>query len=133
VNGQKIQDCEYKIIQTEKAYRHLYFADYTRFGNPFFINSLRYGKLNLYYHEYIALANGKDVRGDYHVYVFEKEKGKLVVLDYDSFSIALSDNQDALRKFRQSYPKGKIATFNEKSNRANLILVTELYNKSYKI
>lgn len=129
VDGQKIQDSEYEIIQTEKAYRHLYFPGNSLFGSPFFINRLRYGKINLYYYEHIALANGKDVRGDYHVYVFEKEKGKMIALDYDSFSIALSDNQDALRKFRQLYPKGKIAIFNEKGNLANLILVTELYNK----
>jgi hypothetical protein len=130
VDGQKIQDSEYEIIQTEKAYRHLYFPDDTRFGRPFFINRLRYGKINLYYYQHNALANGKDVRGDYHVYVFEKEKGKLISLDYDSFSNALSDKKDALRKFSQLYPKGKIPTFSEKGNLANLIQVTELYNKN---
>ncbi len=99
------------------------------FSRSFFINRLRFGKINLYYYEHQGLANGSDVRGDYHVYVFEKEMGNLKALDYDNFLNALSDNQVALQKFRDLFSKGKIPTFDEKGNLKKLIQVVDLYNK----
>jgi len=48
-------------------------------------------------------------------YVFGKERGVFEILDYNNFSDALSDNNEAIQKFKELYPDGKFPN-NDKVN-----------------
>ncbi len=127
IDGQKIMEKDFYAYQHKEGY-YMYYKPLNRI--PFFIPRIRQGKINLYYYEHAPLGpNQNDVRGAYHVYVFEKEAGKLEELTFASFSSAIGDNPEALGKFRQLYPNSKIPLFNEKENLRNLTSVVELYNK----
>ncbi len=128
VDGNKIAEDDYRILQTETAYTH-YFRPPG--GGTLFIERLRYGKISLYYYSQQAdyAGSGKDVRGDYHVYVFEKGRDVLQYLRFDDFDKALADNPAAQQRFHELFPNGKIPRHREKGNLKDLIEVVELYNK----
>jgi len=128
VDGQKVNSDDIAVVQSEKSYSENYWLSK---NSSRYVMRLRYGKIGLYTYVVAADAVGgqKDVRGDYHVYVFKKGNGNLEDLTFKSFSNAISDNPEALQKFKSLYPNSKIPTHNEKGNLKDLITVTELYNK----
>lgn len=132
VDGQKVLDSDYEIIQTEKSYSHWFRAPGSTAWSMLFPDRLRYGKISLYYYSNEVDsygAEGRDIRGDYHLFVFEKTLNKLEFLDYKSFDKALSDNPAAQQLFHQYYPHGKVPKHRDKGNLHDLIEVVELYNK----
>jgi hypothetical protein len=129
VDGEQVYTDECEIIQTTESYKRLFKPAQPVYQPAFFISRLRYGRISLYYYEHEAMDHGNDVRGAYHVYVFEKQKDKLEEMDYESFAAAVKDNAAASQKFRELYPNSKIPRFNEKGNLKNLLAVVELYNR----
>ncbi len=128
VDGQKVNDDDIIVVQSNKSYQEKYFKSKYSYQ---YAERLRYGKISLYtYVETADISNGqKDVRGDYHVYVFKKGYGDLQELTFKNFSNSISDNPEALQRFKSLYSNGRIPVHNEKGNLKNLIEVTELYNK----
>ena len=127
VDGKKVNTVDIQAIQTPEEFRKFYQESKTSIRS---VTRLRYGKINLYTYVVSApMAGGqKDVRGDYHEYSFEKGDDILRSLYYDSFINAIKDNPDALLKFKQLFPSGKIKMYNEKGNLKGLIAVVDFYN-----
>jgi len=128
IDGNKISEDKISIMQSKKAYSVL-FIDTNQ--SEWFVDRLRIGKISLYTYVTQAAIGGNgsgDIRGDYHQYAFEKERGKLVLLSFKEFANAISDKPVALQKFKELYPKSKIPFHDEKGNLKNLIEVVEIYN-----
>ena len=66
----------------------------------------------------------------YHEYIFQKDKGKPEALNFISFSNALSDNKEALNKFKELFPAGTISKNNVEETLSHLTEVAELYNRN---
>ena len=66
----------------------------------------------------------------YHEYIFQKDKGKLEALNYTNFANALSDNEEALQRFKTLFPAGLITKKNVEETLTHLTEVAELYNKN---
>lgn len=129
IGNRKIKSDEVAYTQTDGVFKaRAHSAEYSDIE----VTRLRAGKINLYYFEHPAMITGPntyDVRGAYHIYYFEKQKGHCEPLYFDTFSKALSDNSEALRKFSQFFPKSKIPMFDENGNLTKLLSVVDFYNK----
>lgn len=95
----------------------------TKYWKGIWITRLRTGKMNLYY----SPTRSKDLNLDF--YYFEKEKGKYVGIDYETFSAALQDNPSALEEFRKLFPKRKVNNFDIHHNMDKITKVVDLYNR----
>ncbi len=74
----------FKILQTEDYYCVSIGKKNT--ARWFIPKRIRQGKINLYYYWHAALGPKQDdVRGPYHVFVWEKEKGQYWELDFENF------------------------------------------------
>ena len=129
VDGKQVDRKDIEAIQNQYSYKAFFQrSDYEK-GSTIPVNRIKFGKINLYYYTHEPLGlKADDVRGSYHVYVFEKEKGKLQELNFASFSNAINDNPAAIKKFNESFPKAVIPRFGEKKNLESLIAVLEIYN-----
>jgi hypothetical protein len=126
IDGKRVMEPDYYAFQNASGYHRYYRVT----DLPYFISRLRFGKINLYYTVHAPLGvRENDVRGEFHTYIFEKEKDNLVQLNYKNFLAALSDNPAAANKFKELFPNEKVKRFDEKDNLANLLAVVELYNK----
>ena len=130
VDGQKIRYGQYDAVQTKKAYQILYNPGQPdKYPYGIYINRIRSGKIDLYEYQPLKSNNDKNKKLPYHVYVFKKNKGEAVVLDFATFTDALTDNQAALDKFKQLFPLGSTIPENDiASTLIKLTAVTDLYN-----
>lgn len=124
VDGQKVIDKEIEVVQSEKAYSALYRRK--RDKAEWMVDRLRYGKISLYTYE--ETATDHDVRGNYHLYVYQKGNESLDEVTFNNLMNAVSDNPVASQKLKELYPNSKIPLHNEKGNLRNLIAIVELYN-----
>jgi len=129
IDGKKINKAEIAVIQNKYSYTAFFQRPDLPKGEIITVDRIRFGKINLYCYAHEPLGvNQDDVRGLFHVYVFEKEFGKLVQLNFWNFSEAIKDNPAALKKLKELFPKSEVPRFKEKMNLEGLTAVTELYN-----
>ena len=119
IDGQKVERKDMYAYQNKKAYHII--TD----GSD--IQRLRAGKINLYYYDSYSSGPGRADRGYTSNYVFEKEKGKFVSMNYKNFEDALKDNPGAVKKLQEVFPRNRISN-GEKEKLYELIKVVELYN-----
>jgi hypothetical protein len=134
LDGQIVNYADYELIQTEKAYRILYYPESNeKERKGIYINRLRFGRLNLYHYEDQAPRKYNYQTVKYrHEYVFQIGHGKLSPLNYNSFENAIGDNKTALAKLAELFPTGSIPKTN-KENILNCILeITDIYNNDYR-
>ena len=124
IDGQKVDDKDWIAYQTEKGYMHSFTSGS---GINITVARLRKGKISLY--NYVMDYDSKDTRTDFHIFVFEKQKDVLQKLDYGNFEAAVSDNNQAVQRLRELYPKGRINLNKDANNLKNLIEIVELYNR----
>ena len=123
VDGNKMEGTDLIAFQDAEGY-YVWVSDPkpTKYWKGRFIKRVRRGKMNLYFYGTRSTYDNNDF------YFFEKEKGRYERLTYESFSLALSDNQQALQEFRKLYPKGKILLQDIYGNSVKLASVVEIYN-----
>jgi hypothetical protein len=129
-DGKKINAGQYEAIQTEKAFKILYFPeDKGEICKGIYINRLRFGKISLYHYESVMpVSRSYQTKHFAQNYVFQKENGRPVPLDYQAFVKAVKDNKAALNKLKELFPSGSIPTDNAKQTLKDLTAVAEIYN-----
>ncbi|MDB5279836.1 MAG: hypothetical protein JWR61_4791 [Ferruginibacter sp.] len=129
-DGKKINPGQYEAIQTAKAFKILYFPeDKGEICKGIYINRLRFGKISLYHYESVLpVSHSYQTKHLAQNYVFQKENGRPVPLDYKAFLKAVKDNRTALNKLKELFPSGSIPTDNGKQTLKDLTTVAEIYN-----
>jgi hypothetical protein len=131
-DGKKMNPGQYEAIQTAKAFKILYFPeDKGEICKGIYINRLRFGKISLYHYESV-LPGSRSYQTKHLVqnYVFQKENGRTVPLDYKAFMKAVKDNRRALNKLKELFPSASIPTGNAKQTLKDLTTVAEIYNRT---
>jgi hypothetical protein len=131
-DGKKMNPGQYEAIQTTKSFKILYFPeDKGEICKGIYINRLRFGKISLYHYE-SALPVSRSYQTKHFVqnYVFQKENGRPVPLDYNAFVKAVKDNRAALNKLKELFPSASIPTDNAKQTLKDLTTVAEIYNRT---
>jgi hypothetical protein len=131
-DGEKIKFGEYQAIQTSGAFKILYHPENdTRFSKGLYISRLRAGKISLYHYECMSTTSHTYQKKRLcHNYVFQKENGQTVWLDYQSFAEAIKDNSMATKKLKHLFPFKTIPNNDTEQTLANLTTLVELYNQS---
>ena len=118
IDGQKVERKDIAAYQDKKAYHAM-----TVIAGD--IQRLRAGKINLYYFDsYSNATNG----GYTSHFLFEKEKGKFVNINYNNFADAVSDNPAAIAKLQEVFPHSTIPN-GEKAKLYGLVSVVDIYNQ----